>query len=62
MKRKIEHVSAQETQRPFVKVFQIKQNTFGGGAEDCEHTPETLSDKFRRVVIVKTKEVPSYIN
>lgn len=63
MKRKIES-ETETVHKPVIKVFQVEHKTsLGGGAEDCEYTPETICDKFKRVVIIKSnKIIPSYIN
>ncbi len=66
MKRKFETQpsEASNTEAVRVKVFSVPEiKSKGCGAEDCDYTPETLSDKFKRIVVLKIKTpVPSYIN
>jgi hypothetical protein len=67
MKRKFDdHVDHEQQSEQCNKVVYI-QPLASGGAEDCEYKkPESLIDKFKRVVVVKNaiinRSIPSYIN
>ncbi len=69
MKRRLE--TEEEDKKPNLKVVVIQPQQFLGMADECisevSFKPETLSDKFKRIVRINSntsvpKIVPSYIN